>query len=121
LECLTAQWADRDVQTALAWARQVPDENQRAGLLGRVVFALAQSDPEAAANVVAGELPAGAAQDRACLSVAHQWALHDPASAAVWISRFPEGPLLEEAVRNLVGVWNLSDSQAAEQWLASFP
>lgn len=121
IENLTAQWANRDVHAALDWARKVPDDTQRGALLNRVAFALAQSEPLAAATLVATEIPGGTAQDQAALTVVYQWALRDPASAATWVSRFPDGPQFGEIVQNLIGVWGEKDAAAAEQWLASLP
>jgi len=121
MESLTQQWANKDVSAALTWARTVGDDTQRGEMISRVVFALAQTDPPAAANLVAMEIPAGDACNRAAVTVVARWAMTDPQSSAAWVSQFPDGMVLNQSVENLIDVWAVADPNAANNWIATLP
>lgn len=101
---LTAQWAARDFDAALAWVRQMESGDQRDELFARLVFVASKSDPAAAAHLVIGEITPGSRQEEAAISVLHQWALRDLPAAAAWAAAFPAGELSERARSEIEGL-----------------
>jgi hypothetical protein len=104
LEALAERWAERDFSTARDWALSQPAGSQRDRLIGRLAFHLAQDSPLEAATLVANEIPEGATQTEAVMTVLHRWAMRDPAAAAEWAGLFPEGELRTRAVHELEGI-----------------
>lgn len=104
LDNLTAQWAARDFASAHAWVQQQEAGDWRDELIARVAFAGSQSDPAAAAQIVAAEMPPGPRQEEAAISVVHQWALRDPDAAAAWANAFPEGDFHKRAMAEIEGI-----------------
>ena len=104
LENLVQQWAGQDVSGAYAWIMEQPAGEQRDQMLGRLAYVESQTEPAAAANLVAAEIPTGAIQNEAAMSVLHQWAVRDMASATVWVNQFPPGALRDRAEAELKGL-----------------
>jgi hypothetical protein len=104
LENLAQLWAGQDLPSALDWARGQPAGEPRDQMVARVAFVQAQTDPVEAAKLIVNQMTPGEAQNEAALSVLHQWALRDPATAAAWADRFPESPLRQRAFQELSGI-----------------
>jgi hypothetical protein len=100
---LAQSWASRDAAAATQWALELPGDGQRDRILSHVAFAVAASDPVAAATLVANDITPGETQSEAVISILHQWALRDAKAAREWVARFPEGPLRERALKELAG------------------
>lgn len=94
-------WAGKDLPGALAWATSQPAGERRNDIMARIAFVQSRVAPEAAANLVVNEILPGQAQNEAAISVLHQWALQDFASAQRWAESFPVGPLHERAINEL--------------------
>lgn len=101
---LAQQWAGSDAAAARDWALALPADADRDRILARVCQVLSQSDPLTAGAIVSGEIAAGPVQDEAAMSMLHEWAIRDPATASEWIARFPEGPLRIRAEEELAGI-----------------
>jgi hypothetical protein len=104
LENLVQQWAKTDLSSALDWVNSQAAGEERDGLMLRVAYVTAQSDPAHAAQFVAGQMPPGPAQDEAAIMVLHQWAVLDSTGASAWAQQFPESPLRNRALNELSGV-----------------
>ncbi len=104
LNDLAQQWAQQDFSSALAWALARVQSGQRDGLIARLAFVESQTDPAAAAQLAVEQIPVGPTQDETVMSVVHQWALRDPASASAWVDQFPAGPLRDRALLELSGI-----------------
>ena len=105
-------WAGKDLAGALSWAASQPVGKQRDEIMARVAFMESRTAPEAAANLVIDEIPSGPAQEEAAISVLHQWAIQDFASAKAWAERFPSGPLRERALAELSGIASIAAGRA---------
>lgn len=101
---LAAGWAARDLTAAQDWVNQQPAGELRDGLMERIVFARAQSDPAAAARMVVDGMGPGDHQIEAAISVLHQWLLQDAGAARAWVALFPEGSLRDRATGELAGM-----------------
>jgi hypothetical protein len=114
LENIVQLWTAADPSAATQWAlAQLPGESRDA-LVTRVAFAVSQIDPREAANLIVKNIPAGASQTEAAISVLHRWALQDWAGAKQWVDQFPEGPLRERAQNEITGVQDyLAETRAA--------
>ncbi len=117
----TSQWAATDASEALAWARQVPDDQLRQRLLAEVVVAAADSNPQGAAVWAVESMNPGPAQDRAVVAVVQRWAQQAPSQAAEWVAQFPDGQAGRSAIRSLVEIWSVEDPAAAGEWLKGLP
>jgi len=103
-ENLVQQWAGKDVPAAMVWANNQPASDARNEVFQRIGYVLSQSDPRDAANLVVEQIPAGAAQDEAVMSVLHQWANKDMMGAVNWVKTFPDSPFRERALQELEGI-----------------
>jgi hypothetical protein len=104
LETFASQWAAADVPAALAWASELPadDEGRRDRILKGFVSILSQTLPEDAANLVTEDMnPDEVAQFDAAMMVVGQWAVRDYNAAKAWVDRFPEGPVRDRAREEL--------------------
>lgn len=117
----TSQWAATEASEALAWAKQVPDEQLRQRLLAEVVVAAADSNPQGAAVWAVESMDPGPAQDRAVVAVVQRWAQQAPVQAAEWVAQFPDGQAGRSAIRSLLEIWSVEDPTAAEEWLKGLP
>jgi hypothetical protein len=104
LENIVQSWAAQDLSAATSWALTESPPDSRDTLLTRISFVLSQSDPREAANFIVKNLPPGAIQTEAAISVLHNWAIKDWNSAKQWVDQFPEGPLRERAQTEITGV-----------------
>ena len=104
LESLTMQWAEVDLESALAWVKEQPGGEWHDRLIARAAFILSKSDPHAAACSVAGDMESGPRQTEAIISVLHQWAKLDVERAAAWVEDFPPGDLRDRALGELGSV-----------------
>lgn len=89
IESIAMQWAAKDPQAARQWAEAQDPGAWRDGVLGRIAFVLCRTNPAGAAQIVSSEMQPGQAQTEAAISVVHQWAQVDQASATAWVNGFP--------------------------------
>ena len=104
LDNLVQQWAGQDISGAYAWIMEHPAGEQRDQLLGRLAYVESQTEPAAAADLVAGQISTGSIQSEAVMSVLHQWAVRDMTSATAWVDQFPPGALRDRAEAELQGL-----------------
>jgi hypothetical protein len=112
-EDIAQKWAGSDFTSALTWANRESPGEQRDRVIARLAFVRAQTEPAAAATLVASQIPAGPTLDEASVSVAHQWALRDLGGAFAWVNRFPSGDLRDRALSELalVARYHLAPSE----------
>lgn len=113
LENLAAQWAGQDFRAARKWALGKPAGRERNELIARVAYVWSNLQPAAAAEFVVQEIPPGAVQTEAAISILHQWALRNFAAAATWVDDFPDGEIRDRAVQELAGVREYSSMETA--------
>ncbi len=91
-----ARWARRDATAALAWVRSLNPGESRDRMMTSICFALAQSDPARAAELLAA-LPEG--RDRAAVTgaVGQIWIALDERAAWKWAHQLPAGAAREAA------------------------
>jgi len=112
VERLVQQWAASDSSTAIDWVNSQPADEQRDGLNTRIAYALSQTDPAGAANLVLNQISPGPAQNEAVMAVLYQWANQNLMAATVWVKGFPDGPLRERAVGELEEIANRQRAMA---------
>lgn len=105
IENLTQQWAAADLPAAREWIDAQPPSDFRSGLVARVGFLWARSNPEAAAQYVVSKTSPGPIQEEAAISVLHQWAQQDGTAALAWAQAFPPGALRDRALREAAPEW----------------
>jgi hypothetical protein len=107
IESIAMQWAGQDPQAARQWAEAQDPGAWRDGLMGRIAFVLSAKDPAGAAQIISTEMQPGQAQTEAAISVVHQWAKVDQASATAWAEGFPA----DLRKRALTEIANVQSSQ----------
>ncbi len=112
VESLVQQWSETDAAAALEWASGLPADDHRSLYLARIAFIQSQRDPVSAANLVIGQVPPGAIQDEAVMTVLHQWGTRDLPAAAKWAATFPTGPLRDRAQSELAGMAEIAAARA---------
>lgn len=104
LENYAVLWARYDFNSALEWARQQSPGEVRNALIGRISSIYAETNPKAAADLVAREVSPGLVQEEIALSIVHYWGMQDMVQASAWVQQFPSGPMRLRAMRELEGI-----------------
>ena len=116
-----AEWAGSDLESSLAWAEQIDDENLKQRVTEVIAVASASQDPAGATRIVLEKMTAGIGQDRAILSILQRMIQTDPSIASAWVSQFPEDDMGKEAVTSMVTLWANQDLTASGNWLSGLP
>jgi hypothetical protein len=104
LESLVEQWARQDLPTAYGWVMTQPPSSDNYKLISGVALVWSQYEPANAAQFVTEQIPPGAIQDEAIISVEYQWASRDFAGANDWIQTFPNGSLRTRALNEISSI-----------------
>ncbi|MES2439003.1 MAG: hypothetical protein V4584_08045 [Verrucomicrobiota bacterium] len=111
-ENLVQQWAVQDFPAAAAWIKARPAGEKREQMVMRLALVQSATRPGEAARLVVEEIPEGAVQTEAVITVIYQWASRDMAGAREWVNLFPESPLRDRAESELT---NMAAYQSPEQ------
>jgi hypothetical protein len=113
LKAVAVVWSGLSPDDAIAWARELPQEQRGAVLLGIANETIA-TDPRRALEL-AREIPAGDARNELVARVAGEWATRDPQSIATWAEKIEEKDLRESVLGNVAVSWADTDpAKAAE-------
>lgn len=111
--------AEDNPETALAWARNLEQAEERNDALGRIAAVIAEKDPKQAIDLATGEVEEGPMRNRAMVQVAQRWAQKDPAKAGKWVASLPEGSARRGALINLAKTWSNSDATGFANWAST--
>jgi len=117
---VAAQWANSDLNAAIAWVQQLPEGQARQNAFNNLTWQWVQADPAAAASAAAKMQPAR----RKTIS-----SPTSPASGPGRIPRrrwrglrvLPQGQARTGALQNLVSGWAATDPKAAADYALAFP
>lgn len=104
-------WANQDLAGAVAWAKQLPEDDRASGLLN-VAYEAARTQPITAINL-AVELPVGQSQEDVIVHAVRQWASQDAKSAADWAKTITEDVVRNKVLAAVAAEWGASDPAAA--------
>ncbi|MGC1480151.1 MAG: hypothetical protein WA771_06585 [Chthoniobacterales bacterium] len=107
-----AALAESDSDAALAWARALPNEEERTLAVEEVLWTMSETDPSAAAARLT-ETESPGELDAVSGSIAEEWAIKDPAKAIGWAEGLPQGAAREEAIQGALAGWAENDPRAA--------
>jgi hypothetical protein len=114
-DTVAVAWASQDLDAAVQWARQLPDEQESARLIALMVGEAGRSDPIQGLNL-ACELAPGVARDDLVLHSASQWAVDRPQEAIEW-ARGIDDPQLRQRVLSAAAIsWAETDPEAAAKF-----
>jgi hypothetical protein len=109
--------AEEDADEALAWAETLGTEREIAAAKSFIAVAIAETDPQRAANLLSESGIAGRELDVAVVQVVQRWAAQSPTDAGGWVSSFPPGAARAAGVRVIAEQWLPRDARAAFDWL----
>jgi hypothetical protein len=109
--------AEQNPDEALAWADTLGTEQETAAAKSLIAVAIAETDPQRAANLLSESGIAGREFDVTLVQVIQRWAAQSPPDAGGWVSTFPPGPARAAAVRVIAEQWLPRDARAAFDWL----
>ena len=109
--------ADESPEKAIAWARELEQEEERSDAFGRIAVVISDTEPAAAATLVAEEMTAGPPRDRAVVQVIQRWSQAAPAEAAAWIADFPQGAARSAGLKVAAAGWIEIDPAALAAWV----
>lgn len=115
LQDLTQLWSAVDSAAATDWILSRAASADRDRLLARVAYVIAKDDPRRAAHLLIENTSPGEAQTEAAISILHNWALTDSASASQWVELFPPGPLRERAQSELTRARQYAEALSASR------
>jgi hypothetical protein len=115
---LARKWGERDLDSALEFARTLPEHDSRQLAIYGVLEGVRDSNPSAAAALI-GELPAGELRTQAASQLARQWAFTDPAGTTEWLNSLSSGTERDSAITAFVWTMDGYDIALANQWAAA--
>ena len=113
------QLAGQNVDEAIAWAATIGSEKEVAAANAHVALVVAESDPQRAANLLAGISESGISGrefEVLVVQVVQRWGARAPAEAADWVKAFPSGAAREAGLQVIVEKWLPRDPSAAFAW-----
>lgn len=113
--------AEDDPEAALDWAETRSSETEIAAAKGQVALALAETDPERAANLLSESGIEGRDFDVVVVEILERWAATSPPAAADWVVQFPPGEFREAGIKSVISEWAQTDPAAAATWTRSLP
>ena len=109
--------ASQNIDEVVEWAESLESETEKSATLSHIAIAIAETDPERAANLLfEADIP-GRDFEVAVVQVIQRWAAQSPAEAAAWVSQFPQSPAREASVKIIAERWLPLDAPAAYEWL----
>ncbi len=119
IHAVARHWAEVDAAAAVSWAQTLEQPHHRAIAMRSAVEAMAQEDPQTAAQLIA-DWPANGERRELVEAIAHHWGREDLQGALAW-SRALEGPGQQEALASITHVWAQSDPAAAAEFALALP
>jgi len=105
-------WAQKDVDGALAWVKDLPEGELKSGAQIAMAYETARTKPAMALDL-AMALPASPESDQVLSYIAMQWAATEPRDAASWASQLEEQALRERLLAMIATVWGGADPVSA--------
>jgi hypothetical protein len=101
---IVQKWAKQDFSDASNWVKDRPPGEGRDQMLQRLALVESETDPAAAASLVAEQISPGPVQNEAVISIVHQWAMQDMNGASEWVALFPHSAIRDRAEEELTGI-----------------
>ncbi len=114
---VVSEWMRHDVDAALAWVREQPNDQVRSRSLQSAIWQISATDPARAAEL-AGELDP-LQGDLQMGTIYRQWAALEPEVAAEESGRLPPGQGRMLAQNSVAAAWAERDIDAALAWIKS--
>ena len=112
-------WAQKDLNAAVAWMKQLPGDDQSA-VLQNIKFHWTANDPASAA-AYGVSLPAGSIQNNFLNQVGLGWGMTNPKAAVEWLAQVPEGDARFSAINGIAAGWAETAPKDAAGFVASLP
>jgi hypothetical protein len=112
---LLYQWAWKEPDSALTWARTLSDNGTRDLAIQQVITQMALADPQRAIEA-ATTLPA-TTQPNVKKRLAFAWSNTAPEAAATWVAGWSDSAQQLETLRAILADWTASDPQEASTWV----
>jgi hypothetical protein len=112
---LAERMANKDPQSAAAWANALPAGETRQRAMAEVVSEWAQKDAIAAGNYLT-QFGAAPDLDRARQEYAQRVVRNDPEGAIAWAQAITEEKRRTDTTQELLNSWVRRDQQAAQTW-----
>ena len=120
IAAVTSGYATTDVQGAAQFLERFRGEPGFDRGAPYLALRMAESDPAAAARLLASVGTRGADGIAPEITIARNWAQRDPAAAAAWALDLP--PMQRSITLQMVtGVWGMQDPEAVRRWALGMP
>ncbi|MFT4547416.1 MAG: hypothetical protein ACI9MB_001362, partial [Verrucomicrobiales bacterium] len=113
---IAGEMLKQGVDTASAWASDLPAGSMRASALGEVAQYYSRQDPASAAAWIEGYADSADAKG-AVREIADRWARESPSEAAKWVANLPEVSQAD-AMRSVFDEWAEKQPVEASEYLA---
>jgi hypothetical protein len=117
---VASAWARQSSSDAVAWARQLPDENSKVIAISGIVAEIANTQPSTALSL-AVEIPASPTRDELVSTAVRKWASDTPAAALAWARELNEPELRERTLASIAPSMAETDPAAAAEVAAALP
>ena len=114
-------WAGKDATAAQTWVMQMPPGQDRDRAMQSVVSSLAETDPQAALNMLQSLPATGASRQNYYWPIFSRWASTDPLTAAAHAAALPPGSAHDNALQVVASTWANQDPEAAFNWSNTLP
>jgi hypothetical protein len=120
LNSLGWDWADKDPEAALAWARRQSVPEVERYVVAAALGVMAAKDLAHAADYL-GQLKTPETLGAAMMKVTNEIGRRDPKSAVEWAAQQPDSAASAKAVEWPIGNWAGRDADAVTAWLNEQP
>jgi hypothetical protein len=117
---LFREWLNTDMESALAYLRQMPRGNEYVEGVGMVLDRLQLSQPERAV-AVAGELVTRHEEMHLYNRLFSALASSNPSMGVRLLDQVPEGTPRANTIRALASTWSQTDPESAWNWAVNLP
>jgi hypothetical protein len=111
--------ADESLPQATAWIETLENDQEKSLGYDSIAIAIAETEPEKAAQILSDSGIAGRDFDIAVVQVVQQWANSSPQNACRWVSLFDNGEVRRAGLKAIVATWTRSNPQDAMTWLGT--
>ncbi|MCZ7592951.1 MAG: hypothetical protein M5U15_12815 [Kiritimatiellae bacterium] len=120
IRALASRWTDSNLESALAWAQKLKEEDGRSSAIETVLFSLAPQDPWRALDIAAHDLD-GEPLERTVARVMQRLGELDPEQAGRILQLLPEGQTQTHIALDLARALASSNPAVAVAWTSKLP
>ncbi|MFC1497357.1 hypothetical protein ACFLS1_02645 [Verrucomicrobiota bacterium] len=120
VDVLVKGFLQQSPEEAKQWAEGLSEAALRDGVVSRMAWRLADSDPQGTADWIMS-VSEGEGLKKSVVMLSNKWASRSPEEAAAWTDSLEDDQLCSEAMAQVARQWARKDVEATAEWLNQYP